>query len=72
MEKARESLNGLAKSFRFVMSHPTGKIEMIGFIPEGNENDKMRMIFKYNQAKASEDLGRIFIQDIDEGQTWLD
>ena len=72
MEKARESLNGPAKSFRFVMSHPTGKIEMIGFIPEGNGSEKTRMIFKYNQAKAPKNLGRIFYQNIDEGQTWLD
>lgn len=72
VEKARESLNGPAKSFRFVMSHPTGKIEMIGFIPEGNGSEKTRMIFKYNQAKAPKNLGRIFCQNIDEGQTWLD
>ena len=72
VEKARESLNGPAKSFRFVMSHPTGKIEMIGFIPEGNGSARSRMIFKYNQAKAPENLGRIFYQNIDEGQTWLD
>lgn len=70
-EEARGALNGLAKSFRFVMSHPTGKIELIGLIP-GPEDAAGRMIFKYNQAKEPEDLGRIFFRDLCEGQKWLD
>jgi len=30
------------------------------------------MIFKYNQAKDREDLGRIFFMDLEEDRTWLD
>ena len=71
VEKTRGALNGLAKSFRFVMSHPTGKIELIGLVP-GGEDAAGRMIFKYNQAKEPEDLGRIFFRDLCEGQKWLD
>lgn len=67
VESARGRINGQAKSFRFAISHPTGKIELIG---PGADNSTMT--FKYNQAKNPEDLGRIFIRDLNEEQTWLD
>ena len=65
VEKARGMQNGPGKSFRFVMSHPTGKIELIGPSSDG------RMIFKYNQAKSPDDLGRIFTQELLPNQKWL-
>ena len=67
VEEARGRMNGQAKSFRFVMSHKSGKIEILGPSPEDG-----RMIFKYNQAKDREDLGRIFFLDLEEDRTWLD
>ena len=60
-------MNGQAKSFRFVMSHKSGKIEILGPSPEDG-----RMIFKYNQAKDRADSGRIFFLDLEEDRTWLD
>lgn len=80
VESARGKIDGQAKSFRFVMSHPTGKIELVGPVPDSRGEivsdsgsvSGIRMIFKYNQAKNPEDSGRIFISDIDEEQTWLD
>ena len=69
VETARASLNGQAKCFRFVMSHPTGKIELVGPAEGASVS---RMIFKYNQAKAPEDLGRVFICELKEGQAWLE
>lgn len=83
VESARSRVDGQAKSFRFVMSHPSGKIELIGPVPDnksGKDPDNCseiekssatRMIFKYNQAKDPKDLGRIYIRDLDERQAWL-
>ena len=67
VEEARGRMNGQAKSFRFVMSHKSGKLELLGPSPEDG-----RMIFKYNQAKDRSDLGRIFFLDLEEDRTWLD
>ena len=48
------------------MSHPAGKIEVIGKIDEEN------MVFKFHQAKDSGNLGKVFVQKIEEEQGWLD
>lgn len=56
VETTRGMINGQAKSFKFAMSHVTGKIEIIGPSKDG------RMIFRYNQAKSPDDLGRIFLK----------
>ena len=29
------------------------------------------MVFKYHQAKYEEDKNKIFIEDIDDNQTWI-
>ncbi len=65
VETTRGMINGQAKSFKFAMSHVTGKIEIIGPSKDG------RMIFRYNQAKSPDDLGRIFLKELGEDQTWL-
>ncbi|SFK62403.1 KamA family protein [Lachnospiraceae bacterium KH1T2] len=66
VDAAKALQNGLGKGVRFVMSHPLGKIEIIG------EADDGRMIFKFHQNKYPEDASRIFFADIDTGSTWLD
>lgn len=66
VEQAKRNMNGQAKSVRYVLSHPTGKIEILGM----TENN--RMLFKYHQAKYDEDQSRIFMEDIEETQCWLD
>lgn len=65
VENAKKMMNGQAKNLRFVMSHPTGKIEILGKV------QKNQMLFKYHQAKKEEDFGRIFVNDILEDQSWL-
>ena len=65
VETTRGMINGQAKSFKFAMSHVTGKIEIIGPAEDG------RMIFKYNQAKSPDDLGRIFMEELEEDRKWL-
>lgn len=64
-EAAKNMQSGMGKCFRFVMSHITGKIEILGALNENN------MIFKYHQTKDEENRGRIFVQQINENQCWL-
>lgn len=65
IEKARKKMNGQSKSVRYVLSHPTGKIEIVG------RHGRDQMIFKYHQAKYEEDHGRIFIEKVGDSQCWL-
>ncbi|MGM9974169.1 MAG: KamA family radical SAM protein [Clostridiaceae bacterium] len=64
-EETKAHLNGHGKRFRFIMSHESGKIEIIGTLPSGET------IFKYHQAKNPADNGSIFIRNIDDNQCWL-
>ena len=50
----------------YAMSHPRGKIEILGEIEAG------RMLFKFHQNKYPEDTSRIFTADITNESTWLD
>jgi lysine 2,3-aminomutase len=65
IEKAKARCNGLSKRFRYIMSHRTGKIEIIGIV----DNE---VYFKYHQAKNREDIGKIFKRKIDPKAGWLD
>ena len=65
IEGARHMQNGQGKSVRYCMSHVSGKIEILGVLPDG------QMLFKYHQAKNGADLGRIFTAPAEEGQAWL-
>lgn len=64
VEDTKKQLNGCAKRFKFVMSHRTGKIEILGKL-----NDKM--LFKYHQAKNPKNCGKIFDLKLEPGQAWL-
>lgn len=66
VEQAKGMMNGHGKRFRYMMSHPTGKIEILGQLPDG------QMLFKYHQAKNALDQGRIFTKTLAEKQAWLD
>ncbi|MFX1483131.1 MAG: KamA family radical SAM protein [Promethearchaeota archaeon] len=61
----RKRLDGITKRFRFIMSHVTGKIEILG-IHEG------RFLFKYHQAKNPDNIGRLFSRRISRTAKWLD
>ncbi|MFW9802362.1 MAG: KamA family radical SAM protein [Candidatus Thorarchaeota archaeon] len=65
IEDAKKLLNGHSKRFRYIMSHPTGKIEILGIM-------NGRFLFKYQQAKNSGDQERIFTRELDKDATWLD
>ena len=65
VEEAMEHCNGHSKRFKYIMSHRTGKIEILGIF--NNE-----IYFKYHQAKARKNLGKIFKKTVDEHAGWLD
>jgi KamA family protein len=65
VEKAKAHCNGHSKRFKFIMSHRTGKIEILG-ISEG------KIYFKYHQAKNRKKIGKIFTRPLDQCTNWLD
>lgn len=64
-EQARSRCSGLAKRARFVISHATGKIEVVGKTEEFT-------FFKYNQAANPEDLGRFMVYKSNPAAYWFD
>lgn len=65
VEKAKAKCNGHSKRFKYVMSHKTGKIEILGTM--NNE-----IYFKYHEAKDRKNLGVMFKLPADKGAGWLD
>jgi KamA family protein len=65
VEKAKASCNGLSKRFKYIMSHVTGKIEILGIM--GGE-----IYFKFHEAKNRNNLGAMFKCQVDEDAGWLD
>ncbi len=65
IEKAKARCNGPSKRFRYIMSHRTGKIQIMGIV----DNE---VYFKYHQAKNRKNLGKIFKRKINAKAGWLD
>jgi len=65
IEKAKQLLDGHAKRFKYVMSHRTGKIEIVGII--GNE-----IYLKYHQCKDPKKVGKLFKRILTPNAGWLD
>jgi len=57
--------SGLARRARFVMSHETGKIEILAV-------DRRRIYMRYHQAKNRADFGRLLIFRRNDDAYWLD
>ncbi|MDD4316813.1 MAG: KamA family radical SAM protein [Clostridia bacterium] len=66
VDSTRGRLSGIAKRFRFIMSHITGKLEILGKI-----NDST-LVLKQHQARDNEDSNRIFTVEADVSSVWLD
>ncbi len=66
VETAKNQQNGQGKCLRYIMSHVTGKIEILGNLPDG------QMLFKYHQAKDKKKMGHIFTRKLRDDQTWMD
>lgn len=64
-EQARSRVSGLAKRVRFVMSHTTGKLEIVGKTED-------RIYFKYHRAACDDDNGRFFWHRFNPDARWLD
>lgn len=65
VKRAGQVLSGLAKRARYVMSHATGKIEIIGLT-------KYHIFLKYHRARFFEDDGRFMIFKRNDNAYWLD
>jgi len=65
IEQAKALVSGLAKRLRFVMSHSTGKIEIVGLTKE-------RVYFKYHRAAEDADSGRFLVLKRNPNAYWLD
>ncbi len=65
VEQAKAFVSGLAKRVRFVMSHSTGKIEIVGRTEDF-------VYFKYHRAAEDADSGRFLIFESNPDAYWLD
>ncbi len=59
-------VSGMQKTFKYIMSHYTGKIEILDLGADG------RVYMRYHQNKAPEKIGKIFSRPYLEGVCWLD
>ncbi len=65
-QEVTRRLNGMEKSFRFVMSHETGKIEILDL------SDDDRLIMRYQQCTQPAKIGRVFSRPCPPDARWLD
>ncbi|MDE5466291.1 KamA family radical SAM protein [Bradyrhizobium sp. CSS354] len=61
-----QRLSGIHKTFRYIMSHYTGKIEILDLGDDG------RVYMRYHQNKAPEKIGKIFSRPHVETACWLE
>lgn len=64
-EAAKAKVSGLAKRVRFVMSHATGKIEILA-------RTETKVFFKYHRAADSEESGKVMVCESNPSACWLD
>jgi len=65
VDAARQRLDGLSKRFRFIMSHPTGKIEILGWAEGG-------IYAKYLQTNQESLHNKIFHAPMTKDASWLE
>ncbi|RVC63952.1 radical SAM protein [Mesorhizobium sp.] len=61
-----QRLSGIQKTFKYIMSHYTGKIEILDLGADG------QVYMRYHQNKTPEKIGKIFSRLYREGACWLD
>lgn len=65
VEGAKTRTSGLGKRVKFIMSHASGKIEVLA-VTDG------KIHLKYHQARKPTDLGRYMVFDLPSGAAWFD
>lgn len=65
VESAKQMQNGIAKSVRYIMSHESGKIEILEVTEQGEA------LLKYHQAKDEANNSRVFSKQLRDNQCWL-
>lgn len=65
IEEAKNSCSGLAKRVRYVISHRSGKVEVLAI-------DEENVYMKYHQAADRKDAGRFLVLPRNPRATWLD
>lgn len=65
IEEAKLKCSGLAKRLKYVMSHDSGKVEILGV-------DSSRIYLKYHRAKDPANRQRFLICHRDDNAYWLD
>jgi len=65
VEQAKSLVSGLGKRARYVMSHASGKIEIVG-------RTEQRVYFKYHRAADDADSGRFLVVRSNPAACWLD
>ncbi len=65
IDEAKSMVSGPAKGFRYAMSHPRGKIEILGKVAEDE------VLFKFHQNKYPEDCAKIFTVKVGPNDAWL-
>ncbi len=65
VEEAKGMCSGLAKRFSYVMSHRSGKIEVIAV-------DEQNVYMRYHQAAKLEDMGKTIVLPRNPNALWLD
>ncbi len=66
VREVNQRLAGIQKTFKYIMSHYTGKIEILDL---GDDN---RLYLRYHQCKHVEKIGKMFSRPYREGAYWLD
>jgi L-lysine 2,3-aminomutase len=65
LETAKKNVSGLAKRAKFVMSHASGKIEIVGI-------NERRIYLKYHRARDPLDESRFMVFARDDAALWLE
>ena len=65
VEEAKTMMSGHGKRFKYIMSHKTGKIEILGIMDD-------EIYFKYHQAKDPKNYGKFFKRKLIKTAGWLD
>ena len=67
VDEAKESLDGYAKRFKFIMGHDIGKIEIVGRV-----EDKLFLKHIHSRPEFPKDASKMKIMQLSENAGWLD